>query len=77
MEHAERLKANTSRTGSPTSYTMGRGEQPVSQCMIVGSVWKSSQNGAVYDPRGIAPTICVGHHAGVEPKIIVYEDEQV
>ena len=42
--------------------------------IVVGQVWKSSQNGQVYDPRGVSPTICVGHHAGVEPKIIVYED---
>jgi len=44
--------------------------------IVVGQVWRSSQNGQVYDPRGVSPTICVGHHAGVEPKIIVYEDEQ-
>lgn len=44
--------------------------------IVVGQVWKSSQNGAVYDTRGVSPTICAGHHAGVEPKIIVYEDEQ-
>ncbi len=48
----------------------------IDRVIIVGQVWKSSQNGAVYNPRGIAPTLCVGHHAGVEPKIIVYEDEQ-
>ena len=47
------------------------------EVIIVGQVWRSSQNGQVYDPRGVSPTICVGHHAGVEPKIIVYEDEQV
>ena len=46
------------------------------EVIVVGQVWRSSQNGAVYDPRGVSPTICVGHHAGVEPKIIVYEDEQ-
>lgn len=28
----------------------------------------------VYDPEGISPCICVGHHSGVEPKIIEYED---
>ena len=44
-----------------------------SRCIEVGSVWRSRQNGKVYDPQGIAPTICVGHHAGVEPKIIEYE----
>lgn len=45
------------------------------KCLIVGYVYKSQQNGQVYDPRGVSPTICVGHHAGVEPRIIVYEDE--
>lgn len=40
------------------------------QVIVVGQVWRSSQNGMVYDPRGVSPTICVGHHAGVEPKII-------
>ncbi len=45
------------------------------KCLILGYVWKSSQNGAVYDPRGIAPTICAGCHSGVEPKIIVYEED--
>ena len=44
--------------------------------IIVGQVWQSSQNGQVYDTRGVSPTILAGHHAGVEPKIIVYEDEQ-
>ena len=46
------------------------------QCIVIGYVWRSSQNGAVYDPRGVAPTICVGQHSGVEPKIIEYKDEQ-
>lgn len=45
------------------------------QCIVIGYVWKSSQNGVVYDPCGVSPAICAGHHAGVEPKIIVYEDE--
>jgi hypothetical protein len=44
--------------------------------IVVGQCWQSSQNGQVYDPRGLSPTLVVGHHAGVEPKIIVYEDEQ-
>ena len=42
-------------------------------CRIVGQIWKSRQNGMVYDPEGIAPCLCVGNHSGVEPKIIVYE----
>ena len=46
-----------------------------SRCVIAGRVWKSRQNGLVYDPCGVAPTICVGHHSGVEPKIIEYEKD--
>lgn len=45
------------------------------KCVVVGYIWKSRQNGMVFGPWGIAPTICVGQHSGVEPKIIVYEDE--
>ena len=48
----------------------------VIRCIVVGFIYKSQQNGQVYDPNGVAPTICVGHHAGVEPRIIVYEDDQ-
>lgn len=29
----------------------------------------------VYDTKGISPTIVVGHHAGVEPKIIEYDNK--
>ena len=46
------------------------------RCIITGQIWKSKQNGQVYDPDGLSPCICVGHHSGVEPKIIVYKDEQ-
>lgn len=42
---------------------------------VVGQIWKSQQNGMVYDPCGVAPTICVGHHSGVEPKFIEYEKD--
>lgn len=45
------------------------------KCIVVGQIWKSQQNGMVYDPRGLSPTICVGHHSGVEPKIIEYEKD--
>ena len=38
-------------------------------------IWKSQQNGWVYDPDGISPCLNVGHHAGVEPKIIVYDKD--
>ena len=44
----------------------------------MGYVWKSQQNGAVYDIQGLSPCLSVGQHSGVEPKImeIVYEDRQ-
>ena len=42
----------------------------------LGYVWNSRQNGMVLDVRGISHCINVGHHGGVEPKImIVYETE--
>lgn len=43
--------------------------------IIEGFVWKSQQNGGVYNPMGVAPCLNCGQHAGVEPKImeIVYE----
>lgn len=74
MGRAERLKGNTVSPVQQISYAMERMAQPALQCMIVGKVWRSRQNGMVYDPRGISPTICVGRHVGVEPKIIVYEE---
>lgn len=48
-------------------------QPPPPSCRIAGYIWKSRQNGMVYDPEGISPTIVVGHHAGVEPKIIEYD----
>ena len=48
-------------------------QQQTLQCLVVGQVWKSKQNGKVYNPEGLCPCICAGNHAGVEPKIIVYE----
>ena len=39
-------------------------------------IWKSHQNGWVYDPQGLCPTLTVGQHSGVEPKIIVYEQTE-
>lgn len=45
--------------------------------MTIGYVWKSQQNGAVYDAHGLSPCLTCGQHSGVEPKImeIVYESE--
>lgn len=76
MGYAERLRANIGKTALPTSFEMGGMEQLLLRCLIVGQIWKSKQNGKVYSPDGIAPCICVGHHAGVEPKIIVYDARQ-
>ena len=43
---------------------------------VVGWVYESRQNGAVFDVRGLAPCLSVGCHSGVEPKIgIVYETD--
>ena len=63
---------------APTITTLtGGGQTTDDSCrvVVVGYVYRSQQNGQVYDPRGLSPTICVGHHAGVEPRIIEYEDE--
>ena len=46
-----------------------------SSVRIVGQIYKSKQNGMVYDPNGLAPCICVGRHSGVEPKIVEYEED--
>ena len=40
--------------------------------MVLGYVWKSQQNGAVYDWGGLSPCLNCGCHSGVEPKIMVY-----
>lgn len=45
------------------------------KCLIVGQIYKSRQNGMVYDPQGVCPCLCVGNHSGVEPKIILYDDK--
>ena len=42
----------------------------------IGQIWKSEANGYVYGVMGLSPTLCVGAHSGVEPKIlIIIEDE--
>ena len=35
----------------------------------IGRIWKSEANGWVYHRGGISPTLCVGAHNGVQPKI--------
>ena len=46
--------------------------QYMSKIMVLGYVWKSQQNGAVYDWGGLSPCLNCGCHSGVEPKIMVY-----
>lgn len=46
--------------------------QCMSKIMVLGYVWKSQQNGAVYDWGGLSPSLNCGCHSGVEPKIMVY-----
>lgn len=46
------------------------------QIYVIGQIWKSEANGQVYHRGGLSPTICCGAHNGVQPKIIVIEDEQ-
>ena len=69
------IKANYHKVSLANFVRGGGTEQLLLRCLIVGQIWKSKQNGMVYDPNGIVPCICVGHHAGVEPRIIVYEDK--
>lgn len=49
----------------------------MSRIKIIGYVWKSQQNGAVYDVSGVSPNLVCGNHAGVEPKIMEVKYEQV
>ena len=44
--------------------------------IVVGYVYSSRQNGTLLDIRGVCPTLSVGCHSGVEPKIrIIYETD--
>ena len=46
------------------------------RCIVVGGgIWQSKQNGKVYSPEGLSPTICAGCHSGVEPLVIEYEED--
>lgn len=35
----------------------------------IGKIWKSEANGWVYHRGGVSPTLCIGQHSGVQPKI--------
>ena len=67
------IKANYHKVSLANFTRRGGMEQPQSSCIVMGRVWKSNQNGIVYDPNGLAPCLTVGAHSGVEPKIVVYE----
>lgn len=67
------IKANYHKVSLANFIRRGDTEQQPSSVLVTGQIWKSRQNGMVYDPRGIAPCLCVGNHSGVEPKIIEYE----
>ena len=73
MELAERLRSNTTRIASPTLSGVGHSQPRV---LPLFRIWKSQQNGLVYDPDGLSPRLQVGHHSGVEPKIVEYEEQE-
>lgn len=66
------IKANYHKVSLANFVRGGGTEQLPLRCVIVGQVYRSQQNGMVYDPNGVAPCICVGKHSGVSPKIIEY-----
>lgn len=47
-----------------------------SKIEVVGFVYSSRQNGTLLNIRGVCPTLSVGCHSGVDPKIrIIYETD--
>lgn len=69
-----RLRQTTGKRVSPISLGGGKdSESQPSRVLTIGYVYRSQQNGAVYDPTGVAPCLCAGAHSGVEPRIIVYD----
>ena len=66
------IKASYHKTSFANFIRRGTVQQEL-RCIVTGWIWRSRQNGMVYDPEGVAPTLMVGHHSGVEPKIIEYE----
>ena len=48
----------------------------IDRIVIEGYVYESRQNGLVLNMGGVSPTIGVGCHSGVEPKIkVVYDTD--
>lgn len=41
---------------------------------IRGWIYRSRQNGVVVDAGGVAPTLSVGKHSGVEPRVLWYDE---
>lgn len=72
---ARTIKAQYQQS-SLANFVRGGGterQESSSSVRVVMQIYRSQQNGMVYDPDGIAPCLCVGCHSGVEPKIIEYE----
>lgn len=44
--------------------------------IVEGYIWKSQQNGGVFNPEEISPAVCCGAHTGCQPKIIEYDTEE-
>lgn len=42
--------------------------------IVMGWIYRSRQNGVVVSVYGLSPTLSVGHHSGVEPRCVWYED---
>ena len=42
---------------------------------VIGQIWNSLTNGMVYGVSGLCPTLCVGAHSGVQPKVIILIEE--
>lgn len=71
---ARTIKANYWKASLANFIRGGKdSESQPSRVLTIGYVYRSQQNGAVYDPTGVAPCLCVGAHSGVEPRIIVYD----
>lgn len=50
--------------------------QKTEKIIRLGSWSNSRANGGVYSVDGISPTLCVGCHSGVEPKILIVKDDK-
>lgn len=55
MGRADRLRVNIGKTALPTSFEGVVMERLPLRCLIVGQVYRSQQNGMVYDPNGNIP----------------------